>query len=698
MNALRLFWVLALRNVVAHRVKSLIVGSILGFGTFLVVTGSAVLDSVEASMARSITSSLAGDAQVYQKDTRDELALFGGGGSFGAVDIGDVEDIGPMMATLEAVPEVEAVVPMGIANATVFNGTELDRVLERLRAAARAGDVEGERVLGEQVRGIATTLRKDLDAQAAVTADKEKAAQDRAALDRVLSDTFWTELEADPLPALDWIDTNVAPLASDGRLLFLRALGTDLDAYTRHFDRFKVVKGTAVPPGERGFLFADRFYERQVKNKVARDFDALIEDLDEGKTIAGDALLQDNVRRMAEQYPRVLFQLGPTQVTELTQRLRGELGRSDGTAAELLQQFLTVDDTTARPRHAWFYEVVGPMIRLYEAPVGEVMTVRAFTRSGYIRSVQVKVYGTFEFQGLESSDLASATNLTDLVTFRLLYGKMTEAQKAELSDIRANAEVREISRENAEDALFGGGGEAEAVAEVVAPVAGAPDAFARAEAIEATPGDALATDRIDPADLRRGLALNAAVLFRDGVSVDAGIAAVQTALDAAGLNLRAVDWQTAAGIVGQLILVLRVVLWVAIFIIFMVALFIINNSMVMTTMERITEIGTMRAIGARRSWVTGLFLTETILLGALAGGLGAALSVGFVLWLGQVGIAAPIDVLVLLFAGPRLYPAITLGNVVFGLASVVGVSLLSTLYPAVLAARVQPVVAMTQKE
>jgi len=696
MNALRLFWVLALRNVLAHRVKSLIVGSILGFGTFLVVTGSAVLDSVEASMARSITSSLSGDAQVYQKDTRDELALFGGGAAFGATDIGDIDDIGPMLTTIEQVPGVEAVVPMGIANATVFNGTELDRVLERLRVAARAGDVAGERILGEQVRGIAATLRKDLEAQVLATSDKVKVEQDLAALDRVLSPAFWTELEADPLPALDWIDSNVAPLASDGRLLFVRALGTDLDTYVQHFDRFKIVKGTAVPPGVRGFLFADRFYERQVKNKVARDFDALIEDLDEGKTIAAEALLQDNVRRMAEQYPRVLFQLDPAQVADLTTRLRAELGRSDGDAAALLQQFLTVDDTNARARHTRFYELIGPMIRLYEAPVGEVMTVRAFTRSGYIRSVQVMVYGTFEFQGLESSDLASATNLTDLVTFRLLYGKMTEAQKAELTGIRARAEVREVSRENAEDALFGGGDEAEAVAE--APVAGAGDAFAIAEAVRAAPASDAVSDRVDPRDFRQGLALNAAVLFEDGVSVDAGIAAVQSALDAAGLNLRTVDWQTAAGIVGQLILVLRVVLWVAIFIIFLVALFIINNSMVMTTLERVTEIGTMRAIGARRSWVTGLFLTETVVLGTVAGGLGAGMAVAFLLWLGQVGIGAPIDVMVLLFAGPRLYPVITLGNVLFGLASVVGVSLLSTLYPAVLAARVQPVVAMTQKE
>ena len=198
--------------------------------------------------------------------------------------------------------------------------------------------------------------------------------------------------------------------------------------------------------------------------------------------------------------------------------------------------------------------------------------------------------------------------------------------------------------------------------------------------------------------MESGLALNAAVLFKDPHQLAAGIRAVQAAADTAGLNLQVVDWQTASGIVGQFIIVLRVVLWITIFIIFLVALFIINNSMVMTTLERVTEIGTMRAIGAPRRWVTGLFLTETLVLGGIAGTVGVALGLGVIFWLGRVGIPAGVDILVLLFAGPRLYPVANFGNVLFGLVSVIGVSTLSTLYPAFLAARVQPVVAMNQKE
>ena len=50
---------LSVRNLLAHRVKSLVVGLLIGMGTALVVVGSAVLGSVESAMRQSITSPLA---------------------------------------------------------------------------------------------------------------------------------------------------------------------------------------------------------------------------------------------------------------------------------------------------------------------------------------------------------------------------------------------------------------------------------------------------------------------------------------------------------------------------------------------------------------------------------------------------------------------------------------------------------------
>ena len=64
------------------------------------------------------------------------------------------------------------------------------------------------------------------------------------------------------------------------------------------------------------------------------------------------------------------------------------------------------------------------------------------------------------------------------------------------------------------------------------------------------------------------------------------------------------------------------------FIIFVVALVIINNAMMMATLQRVREIGTMRAIGAQRGFVLGMVLLETVVLGLVFGAAGALLGSG----------------------------------------------------------------------
>lgn len=136
----------------------------------------------------------------------------------------------------------------------------------------------------------------------------------------------------------------------------------------------------------------------------------------------------------------------------------------------------------------------------------------------------------------------------------------------------------------------------------------------------------------------------------------------------------------------------------AIFILFLVTTVIFNNSLVMATLERVAEIGTLRAIGAQKRFINAMITFETATLGALAGVIGAVSSVLFITWLSNVGIPAPADVLQVLFGGPRLYPALTTSNVVAGLVATLVVGVFATLYPARLAMRVQPVVAMQGKE
>lgn len=668
---LLLAW-LGVRNLVLHRVKSAIVGLLLFFGTFLVVVSMALVGSVRASMERSITSSLAGQIQVYDANARDTLALFPGG-SPGAMDIGEIPDFASLHDTLVAVPNVKDVVPMGMTNAIVLGSTEMDRALEQLRAVLEGGRTEEIPLLREQVLQIARGLRKDVENARLASADPAREDQKIRDLDRVESDAFWASLEQDPQGALSFLDGSIAPLSSDGRSLYLRLIGTDLDLFPKAFDRFRMVDGSPVPSGSQGLLLSKRFYETQVKNEVAKELDDIKKALDQGRTLANDPALRDQVKRNLKQYKRVLYQVPSQEAETVRQALLAATPGSEGDLATVLQAFLDMDDSNFQARYDLFYQVVAPRIRLYEVAVGEDVVLRGFTRSGYARAVNVTLYGTFTFDGLESSDLAGVNQLTDLETFRSLYGRMTDEQQAELADIRASAGVSDLSREDAEAALFGG----------AAPTGGtgAPSA----ELPTTVVGDG-------------GLVLNAAVLLEDPRLTGRTLDGIRQAFKDKGMPIQAVDWKQAAGLVGQLLTVIQAVIYTGIFIIFLVALAIINNTMMMSAMERTQEIGTLRAIGARRGFVVGLFLVETLVLGLVAGGAGALAGAAFIGILGQVGIPALADILVLVFAGPRLHPVFTSTDLLFGLGIVVAFAVISALQPTLLAARVSPVVAMAQKD
>jgi ABC-type lipoprotein release transport system permease subunit len=208
----------------------------------------------------------------------------------------------------------------------------------------------------------------------------------------------------------------------------------------------------------------------------------------------------------------------------------------------------------------------------------------------------------------------------------------------------------------------------------------------------------LTEQRFSQAQIDNGMALNAAILLHDPSRLVETHLRVQASVDKAGLGLKVVDWRAATGIVGQFVSLAGLVLFVSISIIFVVAIVIMNNTMVMATSERATEIGTMRAIGSTRSFILALFLLETLMLGGVAGVIGASSGFAMMSALASSGIPAPSDELIFLFSGPRLYPVVSAEHVVTALILILVVSLVATLYPALLATRIQPVVAMTARE
>jgi ABC-type lipoprotein release transport system permease subunit len=706
---------IAFRNLFASRLKTIIVGGIILFGGLLVVAGNSLLDSVVAAMSRSVIGSVAGHIQVYNAKSKDPLEVMGRM-MMGDPDLTQLDDFARVRASLLKVPNVKAVVPMGISGALVTSGNTIDLALEKLRnAVKRRRDARSDadrasadaQVVAEKghVRQIVSVLQGDLKNASTMLDARAIDKDDAAAVARAASDQFWAEFDKEPFESLEFLENRIANQAADADLLFLNYVGTDFQSFQKSFDRMKIVEGTTVPPGKRGFLFAKHVYEEQLKLKAAHRLDQIKEGIDsQGQTIATAPDLTRMVRENVSQVREILLQLDAAKTVDFRAKLQRQLASKETDVGKLLAAFFQTEDDNFHERYDFFYAQLAPSLELYRVRIGDVLTIKAFTRSGYVQSVNVPVYGTFQFQGLEKSTLAGALNLMDLVSFRELYGFMSGEKLAEVQALQKAAGARDVSRENAEAELFGTKPE-ESVDKAPRRIGAtttpgvAPVMRDLGESLGGKLQREEARSRVfPPGEVESGVVLNAAVILADPKKIPETIAAIEAQGAKDGLSLKAIDWQKAAGLIGQFIDVARNVLYVAILIIFIVALVIINNAMVMATLERVREIGTLRAIGAQRRFILAMLVIESIVVGFVFGGLGAGLGAVLVGIIGKIGIPAKSDVMFFFFSGPRLHPFIGTSNVIAAFIIVLLVSAFSSFYPAWLAMRVTPRQAMQEDE
>jgi ABC-type lipoprotein release transport system permease subunit len=720
-DTVRILLRIAFRNLLASPVRTAILGAIILVGSLIVVVGSSVLDSIDRGMRTSIQGSLGGQLQIYDARSEDQLALYGD--MTGESRLEPIEDFSRLKEVVAKVPNVRQVVPMGIDQAMVSTGNSFDAALERLRADVRRLEAgEGAPELrrsfdahAAHVRRMSEILRDEL-AQARTIIDLEgRDAEERKAdwadLLRATSPEFWARFERDRYAALEFLENRIAPLAMDGGFTFLRYVGTDPKAFFEAFPLAEVSKGEMIPEGRRGILVGEQYADEWLKLKNARRLDQIKDARDRrGKRIADDEELQRWVRENRSGIREILLQLDPIRAEEVAAALRSGLGapNDEGLEALLVRLFAT-DDASFDAHHDLFYAAVAPRLRLYVVNVGDVITIKAPSKSGYFSSVNVRVYGFLRFRGIERSGIAGMMSVMDIHSFRDLYGYLTPEKAEEIRRMQAELGARDLSRDEAEAALFGGGGELVADAQ-----AGTIDERSLVGGAAPSTGEDLSARVYTQEEIERGVALNAAVTLHDPRRISETATAIRAALDAAGLGYtevrgpdgttetrgaKVIDWQQASGIVGQFVTLLRVVLVTAVVIFFAIALVIINNAMVMATLQRVKEIGTMRAIGTQRRFVVVMLLVEIAAVGIVFGLGGALLGGGVVALIRAAGgIPATTDMLYFVFSGPALFPKLYATSVAGSLVVVLLVSILSALYPALLAMRVTPVEAMATEE
>lgn len=127
------------------------------------------------------------------------------------------------------------------------------------------------------------------------------------------------------------------------------------------------------------------------------------------------------------------------------------------------------------------------------------------------------------------------------------------------------------------------------------------------------------------------------------------------------------------------------------FVLFIIALTVIANTMLMSVFERIREIGTLLAVGVKRFQVLQLFVLEAAILGLFGGLLGAAVGQLALRVIARIGIPLELpgtsSVAMLRPYTPWSYTAIAVVIALFG-------ALLASAFPARRASRLNPVEAL----
>ena len=164
---------------------------------------------------------------------------------------------------------------------------------------------------------------------------------------------------------------------------------------------------------------------------------------------------------------------------------------------------------------------------------------------------------------------------------------------------------------------------------------------------------------------------------------DAFLARFRGRLEAAGLQ--AVPWYDVSDFYLKTVALLGSQMDAVRLMIALIVLLGISNTLVMNVLERASEIGTLMAMGARRSRVLRLFVGEGLLLGLIGGGAGLAIAVGAAWIVSIVGIPMPPPPG--RSAGYSAQILLTWPLAIGGFALVAGTTVLASLYPAWKASR-----------
>ncbi len=306
------------------------------------------------------------------------------------------------------------------------------------------------------------------------------------------------------------------------------------------------------------------------------------------------------------------------------------------------------------------------------------VVLMGFTDDGSSSDIRLKVKGIFKYRALNT--IWGHFSITDIESYRNAMGYFSASEmKVDIS----KSEQKLLSSDTGNlDDMFGQD-------TMIITDTGSSDIgkvnFKKKE-IATTAG----------VDLESGAYNCVFVRLKDSGTLDKSVAKLNSAFKKAGIDVRAVTWKKAAGMIGSMAVLIKGALFIFVTMLFLVAVIIIVNTLTMSAIERTTEIGMMRAIGARKRFVSSMFIGETAILSGIFGGIGIIIGIITIYITPLFNISTANDMLQLLYGGDTLMPYLSIYDIIIVVLQLALVTFVTVLYPVRVANKITPLDAIAR--
>jgi len=161
-------------------------------------------------------------------------------------------------------------------------------------------------------------------------------------------------------------------------------------------------------------------------------------------------------------------------------------------------------------------------------------------------------------------------------------------------------------------------------------------------------------------------------------------------------DLEVLSWQDMAPNLVRAIALFDMIMYIFFAIVFVTVIFSVANTLIMAILERFHEIGVMKSIGTRPSWIFFMIMFEAVNLGfvGLAAGILAGVSITGLLGYTGIDFSFYMESMRTWGTGSIIYPAIKILDLIVAVIIVLLTTVIAALYPAVKAARIRPLEAL----